>query len=204
MPNAFVIPRDGMRVLSVADQPSAANPLGVGNFFIPPADNEPERNTYRAFAYDLAPSGTVNDIIALGGAAGRLIRLKSLVISGTATSATNIGVYVFKRTAGYTGGTPTAITRTAADTTDPASAASLVHYAVAGPTAGAGTMLDGGRLNLAPAANGAIDRLMLQYTWANDKAPNARGPNEFLSLGLNGISMPAGGRLDVSLTWTEE
>lgn len=196
MPNVFAIIRDGIRSINVDDP--------AGRFVVPAADNEPERNTYRAFAYDLAPTGAVNDLVVLGGSATRLIRLKSVILSGTATSATNIGAYVFKRTAGYTGGTPTAITRTSADTTDPAATASLVHYAVAGATAGAGTMLDGCRLNLAPAANGSIDRPMLQYTWQNDKAPNLRGVTQFLAIGLNGISMPAGGRLDVSLTWTEE
>ena len=196
MPNVFAIIRDGIRSINVDDP--------AGRFVVPAADNEPERNTYRAFAYDLAPTGAVNDLVVLGGSATRLIRLKSVILSGTATTATNVGVYVFKRTAVYTGGTPTAITRTSADTTDPASTASLVHYATAGATAGAGTMLDGCRLNLAPAANGSIDRPMLQYTWQNDKAPNLRGVTEFLAIGLNGVSMPAGGRLDVSLTWTEE
>lgn len=196
MPNVFAIIRDGIRSINVDDP--------AGRFVVPAADNEPERNTYRAFAYDLAPTGAVNDLVVLGGSATRLIRLKSVILSGTATSATNIGAYIFKRTAGYTGGTPTAITRTSADTTDPAATASLVHYAAAGATAGAGTMLDGCRLNLAPAANGSIDRPMLQYTWQNDKAPNLRGVAEFLAIGLNGITMPAGGRLDVSLTWTEE
>lgn len=177
---------------------------GGQTYFIPSADNEPERNTYRAFIFDLAPTGAVNDLVALGGSATRLIRLKSVILSGTATSATNVGVYIFRRTAAYTGGTPTAITRTTADTQDPASVASLVHYATAGATAGAGTMLDGCRLNLAPAANGSIDRPMLQYTWQNDKAPCLRGVTQFFGIGLNGATMPAGGRLDVSLTWTEE
>ncbi len=196
MPNVFAIIRDGIRSINVDDP--------AGRFVVPAADNEPERNTYRAFAYDLAPTGAVNDLVVLGGSATRLIRLKSVILSGTATSATNIGAYIFKRTAVYTGGTPTAITRTSADTTDPTATASLIHYATAGATAGAGTMLDGCRLNLAPAANGSIDRPMLQYTWQNDKAPNLRGVTEFLAIGLNGVSMPAGGRLDVSLTWTEE
>ena len=177
---------------------------GGGTYFIPAADSEPHRNTYRAFAYDLAPTGAVNDLVVLGGSATRVIRLKSVILSGTATSATNVGVYIFRRTAAYTGGTATNITRTSADTDDPASTASLVHYAVAGATAGAGTMMDGCRLNLAPAANGSIDRPMLQYTWQNDKAGVLRGVTQFFGIGLNGATMPAGGRLDVSLTWTEE
>lgn len=196
MPNAFPIVRDGIRSLNVSDP--------AGAFITPAADNEPERNTYRAFAYNLAPTGAVNDLVALGGSATKLIRLKGIIVSGTATSATNVPIYIFKRTAVYTGGTPTAITRVAADTTDPASTASLVHYATAGATAGAGTMLDGCRLNLAPAANGSIDRFLFQYTWQNDKAPNLRGVTEFIGIGLGGTSMPAGGALDVALVWSEE
>ena len=197
MPLAFPILRDGNRQLSLQD-------ATLGNLSIPAADNEPERNTYRAFAYNLAPTGAVNDLVALGGSATKLIRLKGVIVSGTATAATNVPIYIYKRTAAYVGGTPTAITRVAADTTDPASTATLNHYATAGATAGAGTMLDGCRLNLAPAANGSIDRFLFQYTWQNDKAPNLRGVNEFIGIGLNGTSFPAGGALDVALVWSEE
>lgn len=195
MPAANPIIRDGLRHLNVKDVPAYA---------IQAADNEPERPTYRAFVFGLAPTGVVNDLVALGGATGKLIRLKSLIVSGVATAASNIPIYLFKRTAGYTGGTATAITKTAADTTDPVSAVTLNHYASGAPTAGAGAMMDGARLNIAPAANGSIDRFMFQYTWQNDKAPNLRSATEFLALGLNGFTMPAGGNLDVSLAWTEE
>ena len=203
MPIARPFIRDGIRHVAVAADSAWPN-SGSGPFVVPAADNEPERNTYRAFAYNLAPSGTVNDLVVLGGAANTLIRLKSVIVSGTATAATNVPIYIFKRTAAYVGGTPTAITRVSADTTDPVSVASLNHYATAGATAGAGSMLDGARLNLAPAANGSIDRYMFQYTWQNDKAPNLRSATEFLAVGLGGTSFPAGGGLDVSLTWTEE
>lgn len=201
MPNVTVNTRDQVRHLSVAD-PLAPN--GPGPYFIPAADNEPERNTYRAFAFNLQPTGAVNDLVVLGGSATRLIRLKGVSVSGAASAATNVPIYIFKRTAGYTGGTPTAITSTSADTTDPAATATLVHYAVAGATAGTGTMLDGGRLNMAPAANGSIDRFTAQYTWQNDKAPNLRGVTQFFGIGMNGTSFPAGGGLDVALVWTEE
>lgn len=197
MPNAFPILRDGTRQLAV-------NSGAGSNFTVPSADNEPERNTYRAFAFGLAPTGAVNDVVALGGSATRLIRLKGVIVSGTATAATNVPIYVWKRTAIYTGGTSTAITRVSADTDDPASTATLVHYATAGATAGTGTMIDGCRLNLAPAANGGIDRFLFQYTWQNDKAPILRGVTEFIGVGLNGTTMPAGGALDVALVWSEE
>ena len=193
--------RDGERILTVSD-PSAPN--GPGPYAVFAVDAEPERNTYRAFIFGLAPTGAVNDLVALGGAANVLVRLKSVTVSGTATAATQVPINVVKRTAGYTGGTPTAITRVASDTTDPASVATLNHYAVAGATAGAGSRFDGGRLNMAPAGAGAADRLELFYTYYNDKAPNARGSSQFLAVSLDGATFPAGGGLDVAICWTEE
>ena len=193
--------RDGQRILTVSD-PSAPN--GPGPYAVFAVDAEPERNTYRAFIFGLAPTGAVNDLVALGGNTGVLVRLKSVTVSGTATAATQVPISVFKRTAGYTGGTPTAIPRVASDTTDPGPVAALNHYAVAGATAGAGSRFDGGRLNMAPAGAGAVDRLELFYTCYNDKAPNARGSSQIIAVSLDGTTFPAGGGLDVAICWTEE
>ena len=193
--------RDGQRILTVSD-PAAPN--GPGPYAVFAVDAEPERNTYRAFIFGLAPTGAVNDLVALGGAAGVLVRLKSVTVSGTATAATQVPISVFKRTAAYTGGTITDVTRVSSDTTDPASVVGLRHYAVAGATAGAGSRFDGGRLNMAPAGAGAVDRLEFHYTCCNDKAPNARGSSQFLAVSLDGTTFPAGGALDVAICWTEE
>ena len=187
---------DGVRILQ-SDQ------AGGTSYNIVAADNEPERNTYRAFIYDQTFTANPTDLIILGGSSTKIIRLKSIIVSGTATAASNIGLYLFKRTAAATGGTPTAITKTSSSVSDTATA-SLNHYGSGAPTVGTGTMMDGGRLNLAPAANGSIDRLILQYTWQNDKAPLCEAATEFVALGMNGAAMPAGGKLDISITWTEE
>lgn len=197
MSTTRVYVRDGTRYLQVDDP--------AGQFLVPLADNEPERNTYRAFLFALAPTGAVQDVLQLAGVTGKVIRLKSVIVSGTATAATNIGLYLFKRTALSTGGTPTAVTKVASDTADPAASAVLNHYAAGSATTpGAGGMIDGCRLNLAPAANGGIDRFLFQYTWLNDKAPLVRAATESLCVSLNGQSMPAGGAIDIALTWTEE
>jgi hypothetical protein len=197
MSTTRVYVRDGARYLQVDDP--------AGQFLIPLADNEPERNTYRAFMFALAPSGVVQDVLQLAGVAGKVIRLKSLIVSGAATAATNMGVYLFKRTALSTGGTPTAVTKVASDTADAAASAVLNHYAAGtATTPGAGGQIDGCRLNLAPAANGGIDRFQFQYSWLNDKAPLVRSATESLCLSLFGQTMPAGGALDVALSWSEE
>ena len=188
--------RDGERCIQVLDpQP----------YLIPASDNEPERNTYRSFMYGLAPSGAVQDLVQLIGAAGKVIRLKSVLVSGTATAATNIAFYNFKRSALGSGGTPTTVTPSAADSGDPAPSATLKHLAAGSAnTPGAGVIFDGCRLNLSPAANGSIDRVLFSYTWQNDKAGVLRAATECFCFGLNGASLPAGGAIDLALTWSEE
>lgn len=170
------------------------------------ADNEPERATFGAFLYGLAPaSGTMTDLFLMQGAAGKVIRVKSIILSGTATSATNVPVILYKRTTNQTGGTTTAVTRTAKDSADGTANMVLNHFGTgAAPTPGTGAMVDGGRLNLAPSANGSIDRLMFQYSWQNEKAIVLRGASEWLAVNFNGVSTPAGVGIDFACTWTEE
>lgn len=188
--------KQGFRALLV----QAAAPYLIGA-----ADNEPERNTYRAFLYGLAPAAAITDLLTLRGVAGKTIRLKGLALSGSASAATNVGAYLAKRTAAPTGGTPTTVTPGAADSSDPAFAATLQHWAAGAPTPGAGTVFDGGRLNLAPAANGSIDRLVFQYTWQNDKAPLLLNANEWIALNFNSANISGvAGALDIGICWTEE
>jgi hypothetical protein len=169
------------------------------------ADNEPERATFGSFIFGLAPTGTMTDMFVLQGAVGKIIRVKSIIISGTATAATNLQIVLFRRTTAPTGGTPTAITRTAKDSLDGTANMVLNHYAAGtAPTAGTGTMFDGGRLNFAPAANGSIDRLIFQYSWQNDKAFVLRGAAEWLCVNLQSATAPAGFGIDFSCLWTEE
>jgi len=189
---------DAMRAVDISG--TGAGPWVMG------ADNEPERATFGAFLYGLAPaSATITDLFLMQGAAGKVIRVKSIILSGSASSAVNVPVILYKRTANQTGGTPTAVTRTPKDSTDGAANMVLSHFGTGTvPTPGAGTMVDGGRLNLAPAANGSIDRLVFQYSWQNDKAVVLRGASEWLAVNFNGVSTPGGVGIDFSCTWTEE
>ena len=194
-----------MRVVDVSGQASNAGVITQGPL-VAAADNEPERATFGAFLYNLAPaSATLTDLFLMQGAAGKVIRVKSIILSGTASSATNVPVILYKRTTNQTGGTTTAVTRTAKDSADGAANMVLNHFGTgAAPTPGTGTMVDGGRLNLAPAANGSIDRLLFQYSWQNDKAVVLRGASEWLAVNFNGTTTPAGVGIDFSCTWTEE
>ena len=179
--------------------------LDTGQGIIPQSDNEPERNTYGATVTNVTPAATATDIFTITGAANRLIRVKQIIISGTATAASNIFLFLAKRSALNTGGTATTLTAVPHDSGDNAAQAVVRSY-TANPS-GVGTLvglMHGGRVNLAPAANGSIDRLVWQFAWMNDKAPVLRGAAEVLAINNAGAAIPAGGALDFDILWTEE
>jgi len=171
------------------------------------ADNEPSRATYTLFIKNYTPPATPTDILTITPLAGRIARVKSLIITGTATAASNIIVQLFKRSTANTGGTSATKLGVARDSNNDLEQASVQLYS-ANPTALGtainGNPMDGGRLNIAPAANGSIDRLVFQYSWLNDQANILRPNGENLALNLGGAAWPAGGALDMQLMWTEE
>lgn len=200
MPSPRLRSRNGQ--LSLAVDPLGSGPHEDGIYV---TDNEPQRATFGYFATGIVPAANPTDLLVLRGSATKVVRLKSLLIMGTATAASNIICNLIRRSAANTGGTasnPAGIPR---DTNNDAVSAQLSLYS-ANPAA-LGTAVgnvDGGRLNLAPAANGSIDRLMFQYAWQMDQALVLRGVSEFLALNLGGVAWPAGGALDISMMWTEE
>ena len=171
---------------------------------IPVADNEPLRATYAMFITGYVPPANPTDFLTITPSGSKLARIKSLVFAGAATAASNIIVNVMRRSTANTGGTSAAKVGVPRDTLNDASTMNIQLYS-ANPTSlgtAVGT-IDGGRLNLAPAANGGIDRLIYQYSWLNDQALIVR-PNDFLALNLAGAAWPAGGVLDFGVMWSEE
>lgn len=169
------------------------------------ADNEPMRGSYSTFISALVPAALATDVVTIQGSATKIIRVRSILITGLATAASNLQVMVNRRSSANTGGTATHPTFTQRDNLDDAPTAVLSAY-TANPSA-LGTLVglqDGGRLNVAPAANGPIDRMLLQYGWINDKAPVLRGVADFLCIGLGGAAVPAGCVLDFNIVVSEE
>jgi hypothetical protein len=180
--------------------------------FIMGADNEPEVATFGVSIQTFTPAATPTDVVTIAGtsalnAAGnqKIIRLKEIIISGVATAASNIFVNLKRRSLANSGGTFNAMTGFAHDVNDGASSAAVGYYtanpASLGTTVG---ILHAGRLNIAPASNGAIDRIVWDWSWKNDKAVVLRGAADILCVNLNGAAWPAGGQIEIDLTWTEE
>lgn len=172
---------------------------------VPIADNDPLRSTFACFLAGLNPAANPTDLIQISGSASSIVRIRSLTFTGIATSASNIFINTVRRSTLATGGTSSLATLVNRDNLDNLATAQVKVF-TANPS-GLGTLIgvaDGGRLNIAPAANGGIDRLALQYSWMNDKAPILRGVNDCLCINLGGLAWPAGGALDVNIVLSED
>ncbi len=172
---------------------------------VPISDNDPQKPSYRVVILNYVPPATPTDVLVLQGAAGVITRIREIQLSGAATSATNVVFTLPRRSVANTGGTSAAQTSAKRDPNDGAAATVVSLYSVL-PT-GLGTFVanaEGGRLNLAPAANGSLDRFITQYSWMNEKGITLRGASDFLCLNLGGVAWPAGGVLDILISFTEE
>lgn len=180
--------------------------LGFGDATrVPISDNDPLRATYALFLPNFVPVANPTDILEIAGSASRIVRIRSIIVTGIATSASNIILNTVRRSSLATGSTPTTQSLISRDTGDASATATVRTFQGSNPVTG--TLIgnaDGGRLNLAPAANGSIDRLLFQYSWLNDKAPILRGPTDTLCLNLGGAAWPAGGALDVNIVLSED
>lgn len=176
-----------------------------GSALVPLADNDPQAISYSYVTLNLGPAASPTDILAIGGSATKLIKVRQILLSGSASAATNILPTLVRRSAANTGGTATTPSFLPRDINDPAATAALkvwtANPAVLGTLVG---QLDGGRLNLAPAANGGIDRLLFQFGWLNDKPIVLRGVSDFLCLNLGGSAIANSPTLDISIMITEE
>lgn len=176
-----------------------------GSAFVACTDSEAHRATYGAYVNWSTFAAAPTDIFTITGSANKLVRIKSIHISGSASSATNLLVYLVRRSAANTGGAFNTLTPVRHDLSDDAPTATAGNY-TANPSALGTTIgtVHGGRINLAPAANGSIDRLTFDYGWVNDKALLLNGATNVLAINLGGQSWPSGGALDIDISWVEE
>lgn len=171
------------------------------------SDNEPLRSTYSYSIGNMSVAAGSNDIAALeypsSILAGKIIRLRQLQLSGTATANSSYVLSLLKRSTLNSGGTFTTPTPVPRDSRLDAANGVLRLYTVA-PT-GNGNLVgpfDGGRLTLATSGGTNLDRLIFQYSWLNDMAPTLRNPGECICLSVAGL--PTGCTMDISMVWGEE
>ncbi|TXH10396.1 MAG: hypothetical protein E6R03_15480 [Hyphomicrobiaceae bacterium] len=166
---------------------------------------EPSRPTFSGAILALAPAATPTDIVTLQGAAGKIIRVHRIVISGLATTAGKLSFQLIRRSAANTAGTSAAVTAAARDPlTDGAASAVLTKY-TANPSAlgTAVATLEARKLLLALAAS-SPDRLEFVFGRHGDKFLKLNGTSDYLAINCNGDTLPAGASLDINLEWSEK
>ena len=162
--------------------------------------------TYAYRAADISPAATPTDVLALVGAKGKCIRITKIGVSGSATAAALVDLYITKRTTLNGGGVLTNPTATKYDSLDPAPSATLVLYSANAASLGTGSGLEGDKIYLPAQASpaGEPTHWMVDYTGIEAKCPILRNANESISINFAGASMPAGTSLYLYIEWTEE
>src|SRR5258708_526007 len=159
---------------------------------------------YRLGAIGATLAATPTDFITLAGAAGVVVRVKSIKLNGVATANGNMPVQLIRRSAVDTGGTSTTPTLVKMDTNDAAASAVLTLY-TANPTVGTAVgTLASTRINFSTTATGSVVANQgWDFTWRGDKPIVLRGATDLLAINFNGAAVPAGGLLDWEIAWEE-
>lgn len=170
------------------------------------ANTEGLKASYVYQSGSVTPAATATDVVVLKGATGKVIRVTSITVTGTATAAANLAVYAYKRTEANTGGTATQPTPTKMDSADAAASAVVDLYSANPSALGAGGVVAADLVQLPAATSPAFGAVSWVETFGtrNARALVLRGAAEALAINLNGASLPAGTALMVRIEWTEE
>lgn len=159
--------------------------------------------TYSASIKGLVAASSATDIFEIKGAAGKVVRITRLQVSGRATAAASVDIAVIKRSTANTGGTSTAPAAVPHDSTFGAGTATLKAYTV-NPTTGTsiGTLRQQ-QLFLGDLTTGGPGAAMvLNFGDRPAACPNLRGVLESLCVNLN-AETASGNLLDIDVEWTE-
>ena len=149
------------------------------------------------------------DVMTLTGSATKVVRITKVGVSGKATAASLVDLYLGKRSTADTGGTVVAgVTPSKYDSLDPDATAVVTLY-TANPTLGTTSGGFEGDIIYLPAIvtpAGEPSHWERQYgaSGGGAKCPVLRGVNEQFVFSLNGINAPAGNNFYFYIEWTED
>ncbi|MFA5166739.1 MAG: hypothetical protein WC449_05640 [Candidatus Paceibacterota bacterium] len=171
-----------------------------------PISVEKVRPTYAYRAADIAPAATPTDVLTVSGADGKVVRITKIGITGDATAAAIVDLYITKRTTANTGGTSTNPTPTKYDSADPTPSATVTLYSANPSAVGTGVSLEGDMIYLPAAATpaGEPSHWEREYWLGEAKGPVLRGASELISINFSGATLPAGAKFYFYIEWTEE
>ena len=167
---------------------------------------ENNRPTYAYRAADITPVALATEVLTLVGANGKCVRITKIGVSGSATAASILDLYIRKKTTLSTGGTFTNPSATKYDSLDPNPSATLVLYTANPAALGTGSSLEGDKIYLPAQATpaGEPTHWMADYTGVTAESPILRNANESISISFAGQTIPAGTSLYMYIEWTEE
>lgn len=158
--------------------------------------------TYAVSAVAVTPAATPTDVVTVYGSATKTVRVKSVTVSGVATTAGSMDVSLVKRTAANTTGTSSVPVAAKFDSEDATPTAALKQYSANAGTLGAGVPIATKVLNLGVA--GAGGTVVFDFATRNDKALILRGVAQGLAINLNGQAVPNGGKITYAVEWEED
>jgi hypothetical protein len=165
-----------------------------------------QRPTFSASAVGLAvPQTGAGDAVCIYGAAGKIVRVKRIAISGTDSTAQTANVTLVKRSAANTGGTSTTPTVGALDSANAASSAVVRAY-TAVPTPGAAVATVRAQSLPLPASASASQYppVIWNFGETNSQDLILRGASEGACVNFPAAFTTAGPNLNVDVTWTEQ
>lgn len=172
------------------------------------------RNTYSAAFIGLVPPASATDTICIAGSARKTVRVRKIVVSGSAGTLVTLPVTLIRRASVATGGTAASTTANPAntiskrDTQNPTATAVPISYtAVPTITDSSPTYMDSASVTLPVTSAGTVSvPLVFDYSANNiglQQAPVLRGVAQQLCLNFNTVSVSSG-LLNGVITWTEE
>jgi len=176
----------------------ASNQTAIPVFFNAP------RTSYSASVVGLSPAASATDIFTITGAAGKIVRVTRMGISGERMNAGPQLIQLLKRSTANSGGTSAVTTEVPHFSTSPAASAVVRSY-TANPTTGSLIGILRSALILLPKASQNDGDSFLEYEFSTgaSRSPSLLSTSEVVAINLNGQTV-AGGNLNLWVEWTEE
>lgn len=172
-------------------------------------NTEGQKNSYSATATGLAPAASATDVFCIAGSASKTVRVTMITFSGTAGTLVTVPVFLAKRAAADSGGTPAtgnALPVAARhDANDAAATATLVSY-TANPTINDASpgLLRAATVTLGTTAAATTNsRVVWDFADRPAKAVVLRGIAQQACVNLSGITVSSG-LMNIDIEFTEE
>lgn len=163
------------------------------------------RQTYGAVAAGIVSVASATDIFTITGSATKTVYPLTITVSGLATAAAFVDMYIRKRSTANTAGTSSAPTRVAFSSSNLAVSATVLAY-TANPTQG--TLVGDVMMKRVPLLTSGAVPFNPEVVFDFRPQMGAGSPvclngiTEVLALNLNGVTV-TGGTFDVSIVWAE-